>query len=259
MNRGPSRRQFLQLGNAAVLASLLAGRSFGKTMELREAKDAVDHLVLGVSDLDRGIEWFEQKTGVRPVVGGRHPNRGTQNALASFSSNGSNNGSNGGSRQYLEIMAPDPQQAGHERAAGLLKLTAPRLVLWASATTEIDALAQAAKAAKLAAIGPLDGSRLRPDGKLLKWRTLNVAREADKNLLYFNVLPFFIQWAEDSLHPSQDSPTGCRLLSLEFAHPDAGAITAAMKSLGINAKVGKATASAIKATLQTPKGKVELV
>jgi hypothetical protein len=255
MNREPSRRQFLQLGNAAVLTSLLAGKSFGETMELREAKDAVDHLVLGVSDLDRGIEWFEQKTGVRPVVGGRHPNRGTQNALASFS----NRDSSGVVRQYLEIMAPDPQQAGHERGAELLKLSSPRLVLWASATTEIDKLARAAKAAKLAAAGPLDGSRVRPDGKLLKWRTLYVAREADKGLLYFNVLPFFIQWAEGSPHPSQDSPRGCRLLSLEFAHPEPAAIRAAMKSLGINAKVSKATAPAIKATLQTPKGKVELV
>jgi hypothetical protein len=246
MNREMPRRQFLQLSNAAVFASLLAGKSSGEPMELREAKDAVDHLVLGTSDLQRGIEWFEQKTGVRATVGGRHPNRGTQNALVSL-----------GGRQYLEIMAPDPQQAGHERAAGLLKLAVSRFVLWASATTEVDAVAREAKAAGLAMMGPLDGSRLRPDGKLLKWRSLNVARDADKGLLYFNVLPFFIQWGKDSLHPSQDSPAGCRLLSLKFAHPEAAAIAAAMKSLGINAKVGNASAPAIKATLQTPKGKVE--
>jgi len=252
MNREPSRRQFLQFSNAALFASLLAGKSLSETMELREAKDAVDHLVLGASDLARGIEWFEQKTGVRAAVGGRHPNRGTQNALVSFSNGG------GGGRQYLEIMAPDPQQAGHERAAGLLKLNVPRLILWASATTEIDAVARNAKAAGLAMMGPLDGSRMRPDGKLLKWRSLSVAREADKNLLYFNILPFFIQWNPDSLHPSQDSPGGCRLLSLEFAHPEAEAISAAMRSLGINAKVSKAPAPAIGATLQTPKGKVEL-
>ena len=109
MNRETSRRQFLQFGNAAIFASLLAGNSSGGTMEIREAKDAVDHLVLAVNDLQRGIEWFEQKTGVRAVIGGRHPNRGTQNALVSLIF--------GGSRQYLEIMAPDPQQAGHERAA----------------------------------------------------------------------------------------------------------------------------------------------
>jgi len=243
----PSRRHFLQSGQAVVAASLLAGFSSGETMKLREAKDAVDHLVLGVSDLQRGIEWFEQKTGVRAVVGGRHPNRGTQNALISF-----------GNRQYLEILAPDPQQPGHERAADLLTLATPRFVLWASATHEINALAQNAKAAKLTVAGPFDGSRARPDGKLLKWRSLNVARDAEKSLLYFNLLPFFIQWDKDSLHPSQDSPSGCQLLSLEFAHLEAEAIRAAMKSLGINADVSKASTPAIKATLQTPKGKVEL-
>ncbi len=250
MNRDTSRRQFLQIGNAAVFASLLAGRSSGETMKLREAKDAVDHLVLVVNDLQRGIEWFEQKTGVRAMVGGRHPNRWTQNALVSFSS--------GGSRQYLEILAPDPQQVGHERAADLLKLTTPRFVLWASATNEIDVLAQNAKAAKLTVAGPFDGSRARPDGKLLKWRSLSAAREADKDIVYFNVIPFFIQWDKDSLHPSQDSPAGCQLLSLAFEHPEPESIASVMKSLGINANISKASTSTIKATLQTPKGKLEL-
>jgi len=243
----PSRRQFLQGGQAAVAASLLANFSSGETMKLRDAKDAVDHLVLAVNDLQRGIEWFEQKTGVHAVIGGRHPNRGTQNALVAL-----------GNRQYLEILAPDPQQAGHERAADWLKLTVPRFVLWASATNEIEALAQNAKTAKLAVAGPLDGSRARPDGKLLKWRSLNVAREADKDILYFNVIPFFIQWDRESLHPSQDSPAGCKLLSLEFEHPDAEALTAVMKTLGIKGQVAKGASPVIKATLDTPKGKVEL-
>lgn len=250
MNRETSRRQFLQFGKAAVFASFLGRESSGGTMKLREAKDAVDHLVLAVNDLQRGIEWFEQKTGVRAVIGGRHPGRGTQNALVSLSV--------GGNRQYLEILAPDPQQSGHSTHTELSKLTTPRFVLWASATNEIDTLAQNAKAAKLGVMGPLDGSRARPDGKLLKWRSLSVAREADKDIVYFNVIPFFIQWDKDSLHPSQDSPTGCRLLSLEFAHPEADKITAVMETVGINAKIGKAQLPAIKATLQTPKGKVEL-
>lgn len=242
-----SRRGFLQAGNAAIFASLLADFSFGQPMKHREAKDAVDHLVLAVDDLQRGIDWVEKKTGVRAVIGGKHPNRGTQNALLSF-----------GGKQYLEILAPDPQQAGHPRAAELLKLTTPRLVLWASATTEIEALAKQATAAKLLMMGPMDGSRARPDGKLLKWRSLSVAREADKNLIYFNVVPFFIQWDKDSPHPSQDSPSGCRLLALEFEHPEADQIRAMMNTLGLKAKVNKASAPAIKAKLQTPKGKINL-
>ena len=37
------------------------------------------------------------------------------------------------------------------------------------------------------------------------------------------------------------------------------AILAAMKTLGLNAKIIKAASPTIKATLQTPKGKIELV
>lgn len=243
-----SRRQFLQTSQAAIAATLLVDFSEGETMKLREAKDAVDHLVLGVSELQSGIEWFEQKTGVRPLIGGVHPGRGTQNALVSL-----------GGRQYLEILAPDPQQAGHERAAELLKLSTPRFVLWASATNEIDTLADNAKAAKLAIAGPADGSRMRPDGKLLKWRSLNVAREADKDFIYFNILPFFIQWDKDSLHPSQDSPKGCLLLSLNFGHSEAESISTVMKTLGIKAKIKQAASPTIEATLKTPRGKIKLI
>lgn len=216
-------------------------------MKLREAKDAVDHLVLAASDLQGGIEWFERKTGVRAVIGGRHPNRGTQNALVSL-----------GRRQYLEILAPDPQQSGHPTHAELSKLTTPRFVLWASATSEIVSLGQRAKTGQLAVDGPLDGARARPDGKLLKWQSLKVTREADRDLLYFQVIPFFIQWDKTSPHPSQDSPAGCQLLSLKFAHPDAEGIAAVMTTLGINAKIAKGASPTIFATLKTPKGKVEL-
>jgi catechol 2,3-dioxygenase-like lactoylglutathione lyase family enzyme len=245
-----SRRSFLQAGNAAVFCSLLANSLLGQPMKLREAKDAVDHLVLGVSNLQEGIEWFEKLTGVRPVVGGKHPNRGTQNALVSFSV--------GGDRQYLELLAPDPAQAGHPTHAELAKLITPRLILWASATNEIDVLVQQAKAAKLMVSGPMDGGRARPDGKMLKWRSLTVGREADKNVLYFNIVPFFINWDKDSPHPSLDSPTGCKLASLEFGHPEVAAMTELMKTIGLTAKITKADSPTITARLNTPKGKVVL-
>ena len=47
----------------------------------RTPRDAVDHLLLGASDLDQGIAYVEQQTGLRVRVGGSHPGAGTRITL----------------------------------------------------------------------------------------------------------------------------------------------------------------------------------
>ena len=69
-----------------------------------------------------------------------------------------------------------------------------------------------------------------------------------------NSLPFFIEWASDSLHPSQDSPRGCELLALEVAHPKAADVNAVLAKLGIEAAVKSGQRARLSATLRTPKG-----
>jgi hypothetical protein len=222
----------------------LCAASGGFTMMKGEtpAKDAVDHLLFGCRDLDQSMAWVEQKTGVKPVIGGSHPGAGTRNALLAL-----------GNRQYLEIIAPDPAQKEFgDRAKSLQQLPAPRLITWAAATEEIDALRQKARSAGLAVTGPQDGSRRHPSGRLLTWRTLQVRNE------FGGLIPFFIEWGAQVVHPSRDSPSGCRLLSFELEHPQPERVRELLRQLGIDGAVHRGGEARLKAAVSTPLGEIEL-
>jgi hypothetical protein len=237
------------LPHLLALGSLFAAAaSFGadlpkpKPLSPVPAVEAVDHLLLGVPDLEAGMKWFEEKTGVRPTAGGSHPGRGTRNALVSL-----------GGRHYLELIAPDPAQAGvvNELAASLKKLTAPRLVTWAAASTDLEATLSRLDAGKVVHSPALPGSRKRLDGRELAWRTVGVESEMGE------LIPFFIDWGATA-HPSADAPVGVRLVALTFRHPKPEALTAELSRLGIAAEVTKADQPGLSARLETPRGPLTL-
>ena len=60
-------------------------------------KARIDHLVYATPDLERGIREIEELLGIRAMLGGQHPGRGTQNASIAL-----------GAGAYLEIIGPDP-------------------------------------------------------------------------------------------------------------------------------------------------------
>jgi hypothetical protein len=211
----------------------------------RTPRDAVDHLLLGASDLDQGIAYVEQQTGLRARVGGSHPGAGTRNALLSL-----------GSRQYLEIIAPDPSQSSFGFQIDLRRLEAPKLVTWAAATTDLDAVVARARAADVGVFGPRDGSRVRPDGVTLRWRSAGIRGglvEGD-----VDVMPFFIQWSADSVHPSEDAPHGCRLVAFGIQHPRPAKVKDTLRRLGIEADPSTVPQATLKATIDTPRGRVVL-
>jgi hypothetical protein len=203
----------------------------------------MDHLVYGVPDLTKAIEQFEAKTGVRARFGGQHPGRGTHNALLSL-----------GGRHYLEIIAVDPEQGKAPIPAfpGLDTLTQPKLIAWATAVKSVAETAKRALAADIKTTGPLEGSRAQTDGSLLRWKTLRIVDAPVEGL------PFFIEWPEDTLHPSQSSPTGCKLLAFEMEHTNPEQIRGILGKLGADAAITAGAQVRLKARLHTPKGEVEL-
>jgi hypothetical protein len=225
-----SRRIFLALTAGALAAPK-------SSWARNEAPTLLDHVLLGCSELDRGIALVEESTGVRAAFGGVHPGQGTQNALLSL-----------GDRRYLEIIAPDPKQSGAGDFRGLKGLSEPRLVGWAAHPGDIQALAARLAKASVAANGPFPGSRKRPDGRVLNWKILSLKDDAS------HLLPFFIEWSADSLHPSADSPKGCSLLSFETATPDPDALAKQTDLLGLDLPIVKADKPQLRATISGPKG-----
>jgi hypothetical protein len=236
---GVSRREII-----AAVSCVLPGLA-GAAAAATGAKDMVDHLLLGVSDLDAGIAWVEQRMGVKAVVGGSHPGRGTRNALLSL-----------GGHHYLELIAPDPKQSTYTFHVDVRPLTEPRLVNWAVHTSNLDTVLEGARKTGVEVSGPNNGSRITPAGKTLKWRTLAVTNKFGTPAV--DPVPFFIEWAAGSAHPSQDSPGGCELLSLAVEHPEAPALKQMLRKLGIDVDVRKGSTARLIATVRTPKGRVEL-
>ena len=122
-------RRSLLCGSASVIA---------RAQNLTPAVVAVDHLLLGVLDLDRGIDWVHQRTGIRPAAGGVHPGVGTRNALLSL-----------GAGHYLAIIPPDPSQSACNFQIDVRPLTEPRLITFAAATRDIEMTAAIARKSRV--------------------------------------------------------------------------------------------------------------
>jgi hypothetical protein len=239
-----SRRELFEFCAAAGVSCGLV-RTMTAQNTLVPAGTALDHLLLGAADLDAGVAWVEKLTGVRGTVGGVHPGRGTRNALVSL-----------GARQYLEIIAPDPAQPSENLSMNLRHLAQPRLIGWAAVASDIHSLANRIRDAGHQMIGPRDGSRKKPDGRLLKWRTLGLVTAGSEGEV--DPIPFFIQWSADSVHPSEDSPKGCTLTSFEFGHPNPESLRSEFQALGIDAAILVSRSARLTAILRTPRGDVTL-
>lgn len=233
-----ARRISLALLLLVLAASIRAQQSAASSLLMR-----LDHLVYATPDLNLGIDTIEKVLGVRATPGGQHPGLGTRNALVAL-----------GPSSYLEIIGPDPEQpkpAGRRRF-GIDELKAPRIVRWVAQGTELEKVAAAAagKGIKLGAVIP--GSRRRPDGVVLAWRYTDPATEVADGLV-----PFFIDWGT-SPHPSATAARGATLISVRAEHPDAERVQKMINALGLDLRVQKGSAPAIIATIDSPRGRVEL-
>jgi hypothetical protein len=205
--------------------------------------DRVDHLVYAAADLDRGIEEIECLIGISPTLGGRHPGRGTRNALVAL-----------GADAYLEIVAPDPDQPRPTtgRWLGVDTATTARLTAWAAKGTHLDELRNRALDKHVPLGEVRTGSRQRSDGVMLSWRLTD-----PESLVAGGVIPFFIDWGE-SPHPSRSAAQGASLVDFHVEHPDVAGVQRMMRALDLDVTVTRAESAALVAIIESRRGRVEL-
>lgn len=204
----------------------------------------LDHLLLGTPDLEEGVTWVTDRLGVEATFGGRHENLGTANYLLSL-----------GEDIYLEIIGPDPEASPRDDPLpfGIEALEEPGLVTWAARGSDLEAVVARASARGVPLGDVRPGSRMRPDGRELRWEITALTTS-----LHEGLVPFFIDWGTTP-HPARATPAGGQLLWFRAEHPDPSAVRSTLESLDLSLEVEEGPEPALVAGIRTPRGdEVEL-
>jgi len=229
-------RNSTRLSQTAVVFVIFVALVVLARSEDTELSIHIDHVMVGVSNLEGAVSDFEKATGVRPVFGGKHPS-GTQNALVSLSSG-----------TYLELIAP-PSDAKTSQFSDLAKLEKPTPIGWAVSAADAHLLRERLSKNGFAVTDPKAGSRLTPSGTTLRWEAFQLKDE-------FPGAPFFINWASQSPHPSSTSPTGCTLDHWTVGGPNPDLLARLQKVLGLSFETYKSPKEQFTLSVSCPKGKV---
>jgi hypothetical protein len=141
----------------------------------------LDHVIIGVSDLEGASRELGRTLGRRASWRGRHPTYGTANVLFRLDN------------AYLELLAPDPDAdettAWTNSLGRFLRERGDGLFSIAMASADAAASAAAARAGGLVADDPLEGEGVDLDtGAVRRWTNARIAPETTRG-----TRSFFIQ------------------------------------------------------------------
>ena len=150
-------------------------------MRVANAGVQIDHLVIGVRDLDKAEAQFEDRYGLTAIDGGRHPGWGTANRLVPLGV------------AYLELVTVVDQDEASNSEFGRwvsMMLEGKSRFGWAVRTDDLD------RTASRLGLEVAHGSRRSQGGEMLHWRIAGVAQAARDSSF-----PFFIQWGASTPLP----------------------------------------------------------
>jgi hypothetical protein len=200
-----------------------------------------DHLVIAAKSLEQGVNWLEEKLGVKLQVGGKHPLFGTHNALLKL-----------GQSSYLEVISVDPDVPKPTRARWFEldyahKLEQPKLIHWVARTDSLET-----KVPEL----PMLGRILEATRGNLSWQ---ITVPDDGHLNFDGLIPTLISWR--GIHPTvQLEDQNCKLLQLQGYHSEPKHVKETLEQIGAASllEVFHASTANLRAIIQTPHGRLEL-
>jgi hypothetical protein len=229
-------------------------------------KTQIDHLVVMAASLDQGVQWCEDTLGISPGPGGEHEKYGTHNRLFKIASPQF-------PLAYFEIIAINPAAVIPKRAqvprwfdmddAAVQKAVAqsPRLIHFVSSTEDVKAARHLLRTQGIERGQVVQASRKSRKGTL-NWQ---ITVREDGERLFNGCLPTLIQWGKPEatdplrLHPRNSLPrSGVTLQGLSVSHPSGAKLQAAFDAIGLADIAIEPGPANLVASLQTPKGLVQL-
>jgi hypothetical protein len=157
---------------------------------------SLDHVLVAVRNLDEAAHDFEKRYELSSIPGGRHPGIGTANRIIPLG------------RSYIELIAVVDQAEALSSARSMRVARAVSLgrtfATWAVRTNHLDDLRVHLASRGLVLPETAQGSRARPDGTMLRWRSQELRWRSHESIADDDVLPFVIEWeGPANLHPGR--------------------------------------------------------
>lgn len=202
----------------------------------------IDHIGLACRDLQEGIQYFQDLTGVKPHLNDPSTSLPFQNAYVRI-----------GEETFLEILGPNPTHTGFHPLKSLLKnFKEPTLWFWYISTIDFDGLEASIKEA----------------GRCID-RKIEMETEAGATYVsgsigpgFYPVYPNVIQWKSK---PEKDIPMEMQVTPMKgfsVTTSEKEKMKSFFLAVGISDRVLKDSAedgkSYLSLTLDTPKGEVQL-
>ena len=197
-----------------------------------------------VPDLEIALDRFKNDYGIEAIIGGRHLDQGTKNAIVSL-----------GQSVYLELLAIDKSSSKNieHHWMGIDYLTSPKITRWAIVSDQINEDLKTIAAYKTDLAKSHQGSRVMTNGGLLSWQMSLPSYRPEVELM-----PFLLNWSESDHHPTEQLRQQAKIIAFDLYHPAPNDLQTYFEQLDLDIKIQAGTSSMISLTLEGPKGRLTL-